>query len=130
MHPHFLKKEIARPIYYSLQYPTTTEFSPKSRKGSTKIFDLYQIKSLLTKYLADIHWDALNLEGTPIYDLAEKLQYDFFHTDTENYTGIRPSKEIPEEDKTFAKIPEGMSKNFPVNSPFLRGCIRISSKIK
>ncbi len=130
MHPHFLKKELSRPIYYSLQYPTTTEFSPKSRKGSTKIFDLYQIKSLLTKYLANIHLDALNLGNTPIYDLPGKIQYDFFHTDPENYAGIRPSKEIPEEDNTFANVPEGMSKNFPINSQFLRGCIRISAKIK
>ncbi|HVV69637.1 MAG TPA: hypothetical protein VG895_00550 [Patescibacteria group bacterium] len=130
MHPHFLKKEISRPIYYSLQYPTTTEFSPKSRKGSTKIFDLYQIKSLLAKYLVDIHLDELNLGDTPIFDLVEKIQYDFFHTDPENYKGIRLSKEIPEEDKTFIQTPEGMNKNFPINSPFLRGCIRISSKIK
>lgn len=130
MQPQFFTLEHARPIYYSLQYPTTIEFSPKSREGSTKIFDLYEIKSLLTKYITDIHSDALNVSGTPLYDLPEKVQYDFFHTDIENYTGIRLSKDISVEDATFTQVPAGMSNNFPANSTFIRGCVRITAKTK
>lgn len=129
MQPDFFSLENPRPIYYSLQYPTTIEFSPRSREGSTKIFELYEIKSLLTKYLADIHLNKLNASGTPFYHLPDKVHYDFFHTDPENYTGIRSSKEIPKEDESFL---QRFSKNrlFPVNSPFVRGCIRIGKNLK
>lgn len=132
MQPQFfsLKQKESRPIYYSLQYPTTIEFSPRSREGSTKIFDLYEIRSLLNKYLNDIASDKLNVKGTLVYELPEKVQYDFFHTDIENYTGIRLSKEIPEEDAAFKRVLANVNKRFPANSTFIRGCIRITAKTK
>ncbi len=128
MQPHFFSSKESRPIYYSLQYPTTIEFSPKSREGSTKIFDLYEIKSLLNKYLTDIHSDKLNVSNTPFFNLPNKIQYDFFHTDIENYIGIRSSKEISKEDPTIIQTLTGINKNFPANSAFIRGCIRITAK--
>ncbi|HVV68175.1 MAG TPA: hypothetical protein VHE99_03935 [Gammaproteobacteria bacterium] len=129
MQPQFFSLENPRSIYYSLQYPTTIEFSPKSRESSTKIFDLYQIKSLLSRYFSEIRLDRLNLKGTPIYELLDSVKFDFFHTDPENYSGIRLSKEIPVEDPTFfEQLIDGASRNFPVNSPFIRGCVRIAAK--
>ncbi len=130
MQPYFFNLEDPRPIYYSLQYPNTIEFSPKARESSTKISDLYQIKSLLSKYLEDIFSNTLKVSGTMLYDLYEKVQYDFFHTDVEKYSGIRLSKEIPKEDSTFLQVPEGMSHDFPANSAFVRGCIRVAAKSK
>jgi hypothetical protein len=128
MEPHNLSLNVSRPIYYSLAYPTTMEFSPKSRLDSSKISDVYEIKSLLAKYIAELSENDLNLAHTPISDLAKMVQYDFFHTDNEQYPSIKSSKLIPKEDSYFQKIPYGSDKEFPENSSFIKGCIRITKK--
>jgi hypothetical protein len=112
------------PIYYFLQNPTTIEFSPKSRAISNKISDLFDIKYLLDKYFEEILAGNLNLHGTPIFDLPQKVNYDYFHTENKNYRGIRATTDIPLEDKAFQNSAD---RAFPANSPFINGCIRISN---
>jgi hypothetical protein len=128
MQPNLFNVESDRAVYYSLSYPTTIKFSPRSREESSKLSDLYDIKSLLQKYLSDISNVEFNLADTPIFDLPSKVKYDFFHTDIENYSGIRPSSDIPLEDASFSQIPYGGDKEFPVNSPFVKGCLRLTRK--
>lgn len=128
MQPNFLVSDPQRPIYYSLQYPTTIEFSPRRRERSSMIFELYEVKSLLSKYLMDMRLPKLNLAGTTIYELPDKVDFDFFHTDNEGWTGIRKSKEISIEDPFFSNVPKGMNKKFPYTNPFVRGCVRIKTK--
>ncbi len=130
MQPYFFSLENPRPIYYSLQYPAMAEFAPRSREISTKLNDIYEIQQLLKKYLVDIYSGKLNVNGTLIYNLYEKVQYDFFHTNAEKHTGIRSSKDVPIEDPAFLQAAIGTNNNFPANSPFIRGCIRISAKAK
>lgn len=127
MHPYFLFDN-DRPIYYSLEYPTTIEFSPRSRESATKIHDLYDVQSLLSKCLMDVRSKNLNLSGTSLYDLPKNVQYDFFHTEILNYSGIRLSSEIPLEDSTFMLRAKNASKKFPAVNAFMRGCIRIMHK--
>lgn len=127
MIPCFLSSKTSRSIYCSLQYPSMIEFSPTTREDATKIFEIYNTKSLLLKYLSDIRLDKYNLRGTPIYDLPEKVEYDFFHTDISDYQGIRLSNDIPIEDSSFIDERFKNSK-FSSTAPFMRGCIRIRSK--
>jgi hypothetical protein len=121
---YFLFGKESNPIYYFLQNPTTIEFSPKSRAISNKIGELFDIKYLLDKYLEEILSGNLNLHGTPICQLPEKVKYDYFHTENKNYRGVKSTNEIPIEDKAF-KISEGRA--FPANSPLINGCVRISN---
>lgn len=119
----------SRPVYYSLEFPTTIELSPKARTLASKITDLTQIHYLVKKFQHEIVTGSLNLENTPFYDAVQKIDYDFFHTDTGSYEHIKESKNIPLEDKSFLKIAEKNKElRFPENSPFVRGCIRISLK--
>jgi len=116
----------SRPIYYSLQFPTSVEFSNKPSERSTVITDLYMVKSFLEKCLHGINLDDLNIKPVPLYALTKKVQFDHFHTDAQSYHGIRDSLIIPLEDKAF--VPEKFkSKNFPVANTFVRGCVRIKS---
>ncbi|MDO8953527.1 MAG: hypothetical protein Q7V63_01605 [Gammaproteobacteria bacterium] len=123
---HNFSSQCPRPIYYSLAYPTTTEFSPKSRLDTSKISDLYEIKSLLNKYLLGIFEDNLNLQLTPLSQIPKTVQYDFFHTDNQQYQSINSSLLLPKEDFNFQKTPYKSNKGFPENSSFIKGCIRIS----
>jgi len=121
----FLNIENPRPIYYSLEYPTTMRFSPKSREKTSKIVELYEIMRLLEKYLKDIQMNKYNVIGTPIFEAANKVAYDFFHSDSHKYTNMHPPSEIKKGDLAFKKL-----KRFPVNSYFLSGCIRLNFQKK
>lgn len=123
-----MQNKTACPVYYSLQFPTAIEFSPKTRDRSSLITDLYETRSLLNKYLTEILDDRLNIEATAIYDMATQVEFDYFHSDAGQYHGIRSSEEIIE-DSIFKQIFDKFSnKKFPSNSGFVRGCVRISHK--
>ncbi len=112
-------------VYYSLSYPTTTQFSTR-RTESSKIKDLYLIKSLQEKYITAILENDLNLSGTPMYELMTGADFNYYHTSKDHF-GIRDTNEIFEEDKKLKTLLNGREK--PYSSPFLRGCIRIKSTI-
>jgi len=117
----------SRPVYYSLEYPNTMEFSPKSKKISNKITDLIEIKYLLDKYFAEICKGQLNIQGTPFQDLINGVVFDYFHANLDAYDGIKESSEMPKGDPNLKSIyASNKNKSFPKNSTFLRGCIRIS----
>lgn len=129
MHPHTFSIKEKRPVYYSLQYPSTLEFSPKSKKTANKITDLREVRYVLEKYFEGIGGEVLNIEGTPFQNLVDSVQYDYFHTNTKPYEGIRDCGEIPMEDKAMRSMcSQSRSKSFPSNSSFVRGCVRIMKK--
>jgi hypothetical protein len=129
MQPTFfsLYDEIARPVYYSLEYPGAIEFSPSSRATTNKIMILSDIHYLLERCLSALREQDLNVIETPLYDLPHLAKFDFFHTETSNYEAVRNSVNIPLEDAAFlkgAKYCRGQK--FPANCSFVKGCIRIS----
>jgi hypothetical protein len=128
MQPTMFKAGAQQPIYYSLSYPTTVNFSPRSRADSSKLSDLYEIKSLLSKYLHDIRTLELNLDDTLMHDLPNIVEFDFFHTETKTYRGIHSSSDLPIGDPLFTKTAYGSNKPFPVNGIFVNGCIRLKDK--
>jgi len=124
-----LQDKNCRPVYYSLQFPTAADFSPKSRDRSSIITDLFEVKSLLAKYIIDILSDKFNLNGTPFYDFTKFGKFDYFHNNVELYSDMRESAEIPLEDTSF-QYKNVNNNSFPETSPFVRGCIRIFKKDK
>ena len=125
MHPYTLAfNDKSRSVYYSLQYPSTLEFSPKS-KVSNKITDLRELQHILNKYFAEIKKGYLNIKGTPFQDLVDKAKYDYFHINIKSYKNIHNSDIMPMEDKYLKSIMDD-HKEFPKNSSFIRGCIRIT----
>ncbi len=118
-----------KPCYYSLQLPTLMEFSPKSKKSSSKLEDLREIIHLLEIINDYIRSDKLDLRDTPIYPLAKDIDYRFYHTEPLLGENIHHTGEIAEKDTALVQ----QIKAFPElafcdTSPFLRGCISISSK--
>lgn len=117
----------SRPIYYSLQFPTTLEFSLKTRERTTALTDLYLLKSLQNKYIVEILSQQLQVQDTLLYDAAMQVAFDYFHSASNNYTDVRDTKEIPLEDYTFLKTQANYSAGqFPHKANFLNGCVRIS----
>ena len=102
MQPTFFSLAAQRPVYYSLEYPSTIEFSPSMRKSSNKIVVLDQIRHLLEITMKALADDPLNIFGTDLHKVTKKVSFNFFHSEPQNYGQIRNTDLIPHEDKTFA----------------------------
>lgn len=127
MHPTYFTPKSKRPVYYSLGYSTAFNFSPKARKLATKRSDLVNIIHIQNKYLNILANNKLNTKNTPIGNIPDLIQYDYFHSNSLTTSGIRDSKEISLEDATFMQC-ANTDMLFPSDSPFCRGCIRIKNK--
>lgn len=125
---HFEFKNPVQPVYYSLQFPTTMEFSPKSRKISSTLQDLRELKHLTEVFLVEAKKGKLHLDGTIIDKLIDTIAFDFFHNKTDKHNEIQLTKHLPKKDSALLKCFKN-DRQFADNGTFFRGCVRISSKI-
>jgi hypothetical protein len=121
-----------RPVYYSLRYPTATEFGQKSRERDDLTTDLFEIRGVLNNYLRAIASDSFNLDETPFYLASKNIAFDYFHSeiDPTKYSEIKTADEIPRQDDSFKASEPFKQLKFPSNSIFFNGCIRIMHKGK
>ena len=120
----------SQPVYYSLQYPTIMDFSPRSKNFTNKIDDLAEIKHVLNKCLDVIKQDALNLSNTNFAKITDNVSFDIFHNHhISNNNDIKKTDKLFTEDKRFEKISlEYKNKKLPEDGQFLKGCIRVAIK--
>lgn len=130
MHPiHFSLFQKSDPIYYSLSLPTTLEFSPKSRKVSSTLHDLTELKHILTVYLDEVKSGRLKIDDTVIGKIAKDLNFDFFHNKRDRHSEIKLTKEIikiaPE---VTGSLQQFKGREFAESGTFVRGCVRVSHR--
>lgn len=129
MEPSYFSAKKGSPIYYSLQYPTTTEFSLKSSERVSTITETHLVHSLMKKFLLEIRENKLKMSETPLEFLSEGVCFDYFHNDVSEYRDLRDGCQIPHEDDNFSKAAALYSDlPFPKNSSFFNGCVRITKK--
>jgi hypothetical protein len=127
MQPTFLNWQDAESsVYYSLNYPTTTGFSPRSRRLTNKIIDLAEIRHVINHYLAGMEGDRLQLSATPLGELRKRVNFEYFHSENVRSEGIQSTADIPVVDRNFSV--KGSAAAFPRDSPFINGCVRIAVK--
>ncbi len=113
-------------LYYSFQFPITMEFSPKSRKLSTTIHELGELKYLLDIFLQELREQRLMLEGTSAKTTLLQAQFDFYHTKSVPHSGILMTEDLENTDKNITHTSHAPpDARFPSMASFLRGCIRI-----
>jgi hypothetical protein len=118
-----------RPVYYSFHYPTAVKMSPKSSSRSSLINDMYQIRSLLNKYIEDIKNSNLKIAGTALYEMAKVAKFTFCHYLSDNNTKMVSSNEIITQDPSFnLALNKCNIQELPKNAPFLNGCVQIAKK--
>lgn len=116
MQPHHLACPSV-PVYYSLALPTLLEFAPRSRNSPNIMADIRELKMLMTILLD-------NMKGS-------NVDYQFFHSESDRFAEIRNANEMHQEDKNFLQpVKKYGDLNFPDNSPFFHGCVRVSLKEK
>lgn len=120
-----------RPVYCALAFPTLLDFAPTSRKLASKLDDLRGVKHILKvmmRFVAENPYE-LNDQEISVYTLLKQLQYAFFHGEPDPFGDILPAGEIPNVDVRFAsELSRYRNLSFCDSSPFLKGCIQVSTK--
>jgi len=110
------------PIYYSLQYPLLTRFSPKA---SSKASLLSQLREL--NYLHTIIWPRLVSEewGQPqaLADRFKDVKTELFHVKGDEGSLIQDMSQLETLDPRFTQSPSPKNQAFPISSGFLKACV-------
>lgn len=116
------------PVYYSLEMPTTTTFSPRSSRVSSKMVDMRELKYILKMFLSEVSKENLAIEKTPLFDVANGVGYDFYHAGQDQYQEILNANDLESFDPGFkATLVDSGDRKFPEFSAFFNGCIAIST---
>jgi hypothetical protein len=126
---HFSSSEFCNPVYYSLTLPTTLEFSPKSRKISSTLQDLAELRHVTHVFMEEIRNGKLKVEDTTIGQIARDVAFDFFHSKPDRHGEIQLTQEMVEGDSDLRQSHQKFGKRkFADSGTFIRGCVRISHK--
>ena len=96
-----LQDQEQSPIYYSLQFPTTFDFSVSPSSNNSTIFELSELKYLMNKYLKAIAQSNLKLESTTIHKVTECVDFEFFHSSPGRYTEIKNAELLAHENRSI-----------------------------
>lgn len=117
------------PVYYSLSYPTSVEYSAKSSASSTNIADLEQLQIILDKFLKTLNQNEIDFSHSLLQRIARETEFEFFHSQNANYNKMLSIDNLLEQDPRFLQLEvknEAANLEFPKNSSFFKGCISIS----
>ena len=109
------------PIYYSLQIPTTSTFSPKSKKSSVMV-ELKELFDLCETLLAELQCDTGFCSGTIINHIAKYLSISYHHNSQDIDNIILPTDILVDSDSRFGKNTMQLAAE---NGKFFRGCVKI-----
>ena len=119
------------PIYYSLQYPSTYIFSPKSRQMSSTLYDLREVEHILDIFTKEVSHNEGLAFNTVLNSLSKILQFSYFHNKIDRHGIIQASTEIPKFDPRFLNIDPKykiQGAKFAADGPFVRGCVGMMTK--
>lgn len=126
---HFTSAEQCNPVYYSLTLPTTLEFSPKSRKISSTLHDLAELRHVTNVFMDEIRNGKLKVEDTTIGHIARDVAFEFFHSKPDRHGEIQLTQSMVKGDPMLVESYKDFSKwKFADSGAFIRGCVRISHK--
>jgi hypothetical protein len=116
-------------VYYSLQFPTTISFSPRSRQFTNTLYDLRELKHIIDIMMQEISARKVYLEDTIMDMIPQQVQYDFFHIKADPIEGILPTIDMVAKDPDLLKMLYAKSsKEYSGTGSFVRGCMRIGHK--
>jgi len=119
------------PVYYSLQYPSTISFSPKSRKISSKLYEMREIEHIVKTFLLEITAKNFKYSDALLHYIGKKIEFNYFHSERDQHNTVKHTSELPKFDPRVLEIDPVLKVEgsvFSVDSPFMRGCISINTK--
>lgn len=117
------------PVYYSLAHPSTYNFSPKSRRISSTIYEMRELEHIMQIFMEELSNNSVCAD-TILNKIVKQVKFHYFHSEKDHHNVIKSSQEIPNLDNRFVNF---NSKKYKIENPvfsenakFVRGCISIS----
>lgn len=126
----FLYETEQLPIYYSLQNPSTFMFSPKSRTSSSTVFEMRELQHIMNIFMNELSRENAMCADTVMNLAAKDIKFNYYHNKIDRHRIIQSTDMIPSIDKRFEAINQNLrvtGSSFASDSPFVRGCISIST---
>ncbi len=121
MHLSNLKQSNNPAVYYSLSHPILLAGSESGRQGTAIMTDLRDLKLLLDTLKNSFATEEFH----QIHNTLEGIQFDFYHTELDNFQDIQPVEDLIQEDTRFSQDTSYFpDRTICLSSPFLRGCVR------
>jgi len=117
------------PVYYSMQYPSTQVFSPKSRKITSTLAEMRELNHIMKIFLQELRKENNVCSDSIMNKIAQKIECNYFHNKIDHHRIIQSSRKIIELDTRFThNNTKNSDASFASDAPFVRGCISIQSK--
>ena len=113
-----------KPIYYSLQFPTTRTFSPNSKKSST-MSALRELNEMCVDLFQELKKDHGFCSNTIIQHITQLLSVEFFHNTVDIDGLIKNISGLIQSDDRFFYNSQNRVLIPTEDSKFFRGCIRM-----
>lgn len=125
---YFLLENKKTDIYYSMQYPTTRAFSPKTQNTISTLKNLEDLNRIIDKFKLFILKEDGIWEGSILQNQVKNTNIKYIHTT--NGIDITLAQQIVQEDSRFNFFYPNCSPDnaLPANTAnFFRGCIKLSA---
>lgn len=126
---HFIfESKKSKPVYYSLQMPSTYSFSPKSRKLSSTISEISELHHIVNIFKTEMSAKKSIISDTALSTASNEVEFNFYHNQQDQHKTINDSESIILHDSRFSAKhakhvhPEA---TFASDAPFVRGCVSI-----
>lgn len=127
---HFDLEKDKLPIYYSLQHPSVQVFSPKSRKVSSTLFEMRELRHIMHIFTEELSKQDNICVGTIMAQIASEIDFRYFHNELDRHKSMMPSTNILKYDNRFKVVSSANKRagaKFASDAKFLRGCVSIST---
>lgn len=114
-----------------MQYPSTHNFSPKSRNASSMLVEMRELSTILNiflEYLSDKHEFC---QGTVYSEITKYLEILCIHNQEDKHRITNLSAQVLAADQRFQsnyQYKEMNEQRFAADGKFFRGCIMIKRK--
>jgi hypothetical protein len=123
------------PLYYSLNKPAFFHAIPEKAAVTQGIADTLAIKQVFELFRQKVLHNKLpiSLEGTALYEMLEKTEFDFYHTVADSDKLKTDATQLMAEDPRFMQAAKLINYDrdilrTPEKAIFFNGCIRIRPK--
>ncbi|MFT3742568.1 MAG: hypothetical protein QM752_07970 [Gammaproteobacteria bacterium] len=115
-----------QPVYYSLSLPSTLEFLPKSRKLSTTMQDLSELRHVTHSFMQAIKNGTVPVQHTAMEKVMNQMAFDFFHNKPDKQEEIQLTTAMPAGDvNLLVNLYDDQVRDFSASGTLIRGCVRI-----
>lgn len=127
---HFNFETDKQGVYYSLQHPSIQAFAPKSRKVSSTLFEMRELRHIMRIFTDELSNPQGICADTIMGKVAREIEFKYFHNEHDQHKAMMPSNNVINYDKRFKVVAPGNKvpgAKFACDAKFLRGCISINS---